>query len=225
MVSYGGNYNGAVFTIDLEELEGVEVGPDQLAFEMDFGLTLALGGEAARQAVNGLGFADAFGRADQIRLECPGLLPDEGIEFEGDQGANHNREVWEIAAMIAAALSALEAHDGMRRMLPEAVNLADRYAAQMAYQVLTDGGIEILVRKQFDLPLAGENLDGKAPEDMLETEIELPPIAGQNTGVLARRSLVEVAPPEFVTTSDGRLRLRLRPAGSKARIVITLAED
>lgn len=225
MVSYGGNYNGAVFTIDLEELEGVEVGPDQLAFEMDFGLTLALGGEAARQAVNGLGFADAFGRADQIRLECPGLLPDEGIDFEGDQGENHNREVWEIAAMIAAALSALEAHDGMRRMLPEAVNLADRYAAQMAYQVLTDGGLEIPVRKQFDLPLAGENLDGKAPEDMLETEIELPPIAGQKTGVLARRSLVEVAPLEFVTTSDGRPRLKLRPAGSKARIVITLAEN
>ncbi len=202
-ISYGGSYNGAVFTIDLEEREDAEVGPDQLALEMQFGLTLALGGEHAGAAINGLGFADAFGKADLVRLECPGLLPDEGIEFEGDQGADYNREVWEIAALIAAALSLLEAHDATPRSMPDAVGPADRYAAQMAYQVLTDGGIEIPVRKQFDLPLRGESVDGKSPDDMLETEIELPPFAGQNTGVLVRRCLVEVAPLEIVADPDG----------------------
>ena len=221
-ISYGGNYNGVVFTIDLEEREDVDVGPDQLALEMQFGLTLALSDERAGAAINGLGFADAFGKADLIRVTCPGLLPEGGIEFEGDQAADYNREVWEIAALIAAALSLLEDRDATPRSMPDTAGPVDRYAAQMTYQVLTDGGIEIPVRDQFDLPLRGESLDGKGPDDMLETEIELPPFAGQSTGVLARRRLVEITPLEIVTGPGGSPRLRLRPAGDRARIEIAL---
>jgi hypothetical protein len=225
MLSYGGNYNGAVFTVDLEELADMQVDSDQLALEMHLGLMFAFNGERAKDAISGLGFADAFGKADRVRLECPGLLPDEGIEFEGDQGENHNREAWEVAAVIAVALSALEAHDGRLRAMPDSVSPSDRYAAQMTFQVLTEGGIEIPVDKEFELPLLGEDVDGKRPAELVDSEVELPPIAGEPTGLIARRTLVDVEPVEIVSRDGQPPRLRICPAEDCGKIVIALPEN
>lgn len=225
MLSYGGNYNGAVFTFDFEELTDMQVDSDQLALEMHLGLMLAFSSERARDAISGLGFADAFGKAARVRLECPGLLPDGGIEFEGEQGENHSREVWEVAAVIAAALGALEAQDGRRRAMPESVGSADRYAAQMTFQVLTEGGIEIPVGKEFELPLLGEDVEGMHPGELVESEIELPPIAGEPTGLIARRTLVDVEPVEIVSRDGQPPRLRIRPVEDRGKIIITLPGD
>lgn len=94
----------------------------------------------------------------------------------------------------------------------------------MTYQVLANGSLEIPVSEQFDLPMRGESIDGKDPSEMLETEVELPAFANQNTGILVRRTLIEVEPMEFVEAPDGSPRLRLRPIGDDARITMALPE-
>jgi hypothetical protein len=115
-VSYGGCFNGIIVTLDLESAEGDADGKDT---RLELGLGIAFGDEPARQVIRGLGFAEAYGKADRVRLECPEPLPAEGLEFAGEDGDGHNREVWEMAAVIGAALTALEDRDGNVRRMPK----------------------------------------------------------------------------------------------------------
>jgi hypothetical protein len=222
--AYGGSFKGAVITLDFKRLADADTTPDREDLEMNFGLTLGVDGERACDAVSALGFARAFGQADQITVRCPRLLPPEGLSFDYGEGDARNQDVWEVAAAIAAALAALESRDGTKRLLPQEAKPADLYAARLVCQVLDAGGVESPVAEESVLPLYGENVDGKKPADLLDSEFELPPIADQATAVFAYRRLIDLAPLEILDAQDGPPRLRVRPLSGDARVVIALSE-
>lgn len=224
-LAYGGSFKGAVLTLDFKRVSsaGRRSGDERL--EMDLGLTLGIDGERARDAIAALGFARAFGQARQVRLVCAGLLPPEGLSFVYGEAEGRNQDVWEVAAAIAAALGALEGRDGAARLLPQEVTPADLYAAQLAYQVVTEGGVERAVGEESTLPLQGEDVDGKAPADFLDSTFELPSIAAQATGVHVRRRLIDLEPLEIVAGRSGSAALRIRPLGPDAQVEISLLES
>lgn len=224
LAAYGGNYHGVLIILDFEPLSGADMESDNIPVEMHLALMLAVGGVRSSDAINGLGFSQALEKASEIRMECPTLLPQGGIAFTFDKGKAANQDAWNAATVIAVALTTLEDRDGQLRMMPSAAGLSDFYAAQMVIQVLANGRLAIPVNKEFDLPVDAQEIEGKELEELLDVEVEMPPIADHPTGVEARRQLLDLKPVRIIRTENGAVRLRLHPTGDSAEIVITLPE-
>ncbi|MDQ2630673.1 MAG: hypothetical protein M3Y75_06835 [Actinomycetota bacterium] len=220
-LAFGGHYLGTVITLDFESVDDAEVEPDEIALEMVCGLSLVAGGLRASDALEGLAFAQAFEKAERIYFQCPQILPPEGIAFSGREAPSAGQEMWNVAAVVAAALAGLEARDGVERTMPEAVEIRDRYAAQMTFQVLQEGKLEIGIEDEFDLPL-NLDIEGKKLEDLLDLQVELPPILGQPTGVMVRRQLLDLEPLKIVNPESGPPLLKLKPAAGGGKVLITL---
>jgi hypothetical protein len=160
-----------------------------------------------------------------VSLWCPGLLPPEGLSFGAGDAMGSNQDVWEMAVTVSAGLALLEARDGTRRSMPIEVGPADLYAAGLVRALLREGQIENAVTEEAALPLDGEALDGLSPEDFIDREFELPPVAGHATGVRSRRTLVDVEPVRIAVDEDGASpRLVMRPLTKSARVVVALLD-
>jgi hypothetical protein len=83
----------------------------------------------------------------------------------------------------------------------------------MILALLTAGKVEVVVDEEAELPLRGEEVKGKDPVDFLDSDVEMPPISGQVSGLIVRRELIEVEALEILEAEDGIPRLRVRPAG------------
>jgi hypothetical protein len=221
-IAYGGALGGCAIFLDIDPVEGADLSPGAQADELNLSLALAVAGETGAEAIRGLGFARAFTQAQGLRFEAPGLLPEDGLEIDQGAGRVENEETWEAAAVVAAALDALEKQDGKRRVMPDSVSLRDRMAAQMAFQVLTDGGIEAKTEGEFELPVPIAAVNGKKPSELLRLRVELPPIAGVKTGVFATEELKDIEILETINGKGEMARLRCRSAASGGRIVLRL---
>lgn len=221
-IAYGGAVGGCAIFLDVDPLEGDNLDPDMRADELNLSLTLAVAGETGAEAIRGLGFARAFTQAGRLRFDAPELLPEEGLEIDRDDGSVENEETWEAAAVVAAALDVLEKRDGKRRVMPDSVSLRDRMAAQMAFQVLNDGGIEAKTKGEFELPVPVAAVEGKGPTELLKLRVELPPIGGVKTGAFATEELKDIEVLEVIHGKGEMARLRCRSAAGGGRIVLRL---
>ncbi|MFZ1153938.1 MAG: hypothetical protein WAN93_03430, partial [Solirubrobacteraceae bacterium] len=179
-VSYAGAYHGAVLllnsTTDRPSKEqnvwvdgGIEV-------------TLFMDGEHAIKALRGLGFARAFGEADRVWFECPGLLPEGGIGSEGRTPPNpHADEVWRVATVLAAALAELEKRDGLPRPMPKAMGERQLALADTVLQLLSDGEIRAPFEGTLDAPLPADTDLQADPQSLLRFTAPLPELCGQPT--------------------------------------------
>jgi len=223
--AYGGSIGGCCIFLDIVPVKTTETKPGEKAYELELSLTLAVAGERGKEALRGLGFARAFTSAERLRFESPGLLPGEGIEIGTDEGAVENEETWEIAAIVAGALAALEDHDNRERRMPAGVSERDRYAAQLAYQVLRSGGVEAKTKGQFWLPGKAADVDGRNPEELTRMVVELPPIAGKESGVMVERQMEGIKVVEIVPWKEGWVRLLLRSNDDGGRVVLRLIDE
>lgn len=223
-IAYGGALGGTAVFLDLTETkEGTKLG--ETAWNVDLSLTLSVAGETGRNALRGFGFAQAFTEAEWLRFECPGLLPDDGLEIPGEDGETSNQETLEVAVIVAAALALLEERDGTEREMPADVSLSDRLAAQLTYQVLSEGGLEVKTKGEFELLIPVSAVSGKEAAQLVEVTLELPPFAGTRTGVMARQKLVGVTPLEIVEERHGMAIVRCQSAEGGGRIVLSLEGD
>lgn len=223
--AYGGAIGGCCLFLDIVPTDTAETAAGEMAYELELSLTLAVAGESGKEAIRGLGFAQAFTSAERIHFDCPELFPAKGIEIGAEQGAVENQETWEIAAIVAGALAALESHDSKERRMPEAVGKRDRYAAQIAYQVLRNGGLETMASGRFWLPGETADVEGKDLNELLEMIVELPPISGQKTGVMVERKMEGIEVVKVDPWKDGWVRLLFRSENDDGRIVLKLIED
>jgi hypothetical protein len=221
-IAYGGVLGGCAIFLDIDPVKGANFGPGVKADELNLSLTLAVAGETGAEAIRGLGFARAFTQAERLRFDAPELLPEEGLEIGRGDGKAENEETWEAAAVVAAALDALEKRDGKRRVMPDTVSLRDRMAAQMVFQVLSDGGIEAKTEGEFELPVPIAAVDGKKLNELLKLRVELPPIAGMKTGAFAIEELKDIEVLEALNGKGEMARLRCRSAAGGGRIVLRL---
>jgi hypothetical protein len=218
-VGWGGSYGGALLMLDFESVE--EDGAD---VEVVIGLTLGVDGLPGQEAIRGLGFAQSFERAEQVRLTCPELLPVDGLEFAGEDGDSTNQDIRQNAATLAGALTMLEQRDGISRLMPKALSERDYFSAQLVIQVLSNGVVDIPVKEQFVLPLRPEAEDVESLEGYRDLEIELPPVAGATTGVLVRRHLLNIEIVKIVEGENGKRGLLLRPSNGDGQISMTLRD-
>jgi hypothetical protein len=223
--AYGGSLGGCCIFLDIVPVDTAEANPDEKAYELELSLTLAVAGETGKDAVRGLGFARAFTSAERLRFDSPELLPKEGIEIGADDGSTENEETWEIAAIVAGALAALEGHNSKERRMPAGVSERDRYAAQLTYQVLRNGGVEVKTEGQFWLPERTGDIDGRDPEELTRMAVELPPIAGKRSGVMVERQMEGIEVVEVVPWKEGWVRLLLRSGDEGGRIALTLIDE
>jgi hypothetical protein len=221
-IAYGGALGGCAIFLDVDPVEGDNLDPGVRADELNLSLTLAVAGEIGAEAIRGLGFARAFTQAGRLRFDAPELLPEEGLEIDRGDGRVENEETWEAAAVVAAALDALEKRDGKRRVMPDSVSLRDRMAAQMVFQVLSDGGIEAKTEGEFELPVPIAAIESKELSELSKVRVELPPIAGMKTGAFATEELKDIEVLEVINGKGDMARLRCRSAVGGGRIVLRL---
>lgn len=223
-IAYGGALGGVTVFLDLSPVAGAG-GSSETAWTVDLSLNLSVAGETGREALRGIGFAQAFSKAERLRFECPGLLPERGLEIGSGDGETSNQEILEAAAIIAAALALLEKRDDTRRKMPGDVSLKDRLAAQMTYQVLSEGKIEVKAEGEFDLFIPVSAAKGKDVADLIEITLELPPFAEQPTRVMARQELVGVRPTAILGERGDLMIVRCQGDERGGRIVLSLAEE
>jgi hypothetical protein len=132
-ISYAGAYHGTVLALNL--VTERDPGHADIRFDGGIDVTLFMGGEQASHAVRGLGFARAFGHADSVLFECPGLLPEGGVGSEGrtPPGAAAE-EVWQVAAVLGGALAQLEKRDGRVRTMPSSLGSRELALAETVLQ-------------------------------------------------------------------------------------------
>lgn len=217
---WGGNYSGALLMLDFER-----VAQGSSDVEVVFSLMLGVDGLPGQEAIQGLGFAQAFERAERVKLTCPELLPADGLEFPGEAGDSANQDIRQVAATIAGAFTALERRDGISRLMPTSLTAQDYLAAQLVVQVLLNGGVEIPVTEEFVLTLRPEFGDSDSPEDYRDVEFELPPVAGAATGVHVRHRLLDVEDLKIVEDENGNRGLLLRPCDGGGRILMELSSQ
>lgn len=223
-IAYGGALGGVTIFLDLSPVAGAG-GSGETAWAVGLSVNLWVAGETGREALRGIGFAQAFGKAEGRRVECPGLLPKGGLEIDKKEGEASNQEILEAAAIIAAALTLLEKRDDTQRKMPVEASLSDRLAAQMTYQVLSDGKIEVKTEGEFDLFIPVSAAKGKDVVELVEVTLELPPFAGQPTGVMARQELVGIRPTEMLGERGDLMIVRCQSDEQGGRIVLRLAEE
>jgi hypothetical protein len=221
-IAWGGAFGGTAVILDLTPRKATD-GDREAGWEIEMSVALSMAGESGRDALRGIGFAQAFERSEALGVECPGLLPKGGIAVT-EVGQASNGEVLEAAAVIAAALAALEERDGVAREMPEEFTIATRLAAQMTYQVLTDGELSVPVEGDIELPFPAEAAIGRTVSELMDVVIELPPFTSERTGVKARQQLIGIEPVEILQGPADLLTVRALAEDAGGRIVLTPVE-
>lgn len=219
-IAWGGALGGTAVILDLIPRKASD-GDRETGWKVELSIALSMAGESGRDALRGIGFAQAFERSEAFGVECPGLLPEGGIAVDTKADQTSNVEALEAAAMIAAALAALEEHDGVAREMPEEFTIATRLAAQMTYQVLTDGELSVAVEGEIKLPFPAEAAIGRTVSELTDIVIELPPFTSEKTGVKARQQLIGIKPLEIRQEPADLLTVRALAEDGGGQIVLT----
>ncbi len=225
--AWAGAVGGCVIGFDVNPYDGDDgpaAGEDQRELVLD--VTLAVGDEPPTVALAGLGFVQALGQAANLTLECPGLLPDGGIEVDGLPAPSAEAtEVWQTAAWIATALALLNRRDGGARAMPEAVNERDTAVAEIVCGVLGAGARVAIPDKaeEFKVGLDPATDPTADPASLLESVKPLPKLCGYETDLLVAQSVTGAEAVEIVIGTNGRRELRCRRLGAGAAINLTLA--
>lgn len=214
-----GAVGGTVLSLDF--FPTAKKGPEGDWIECVIGVTLALEGESAHSALRGLGFARAFGEAEQIHLHCPKLLPKDGYSIPGamEQGA-HEAEIWEVAAKIALALDGLQRRDGVERTMPSVVAEHDLERADLVLHLLWEEEVVVKVDPgaEFPVPLPADAADGDLRR-LLTLTRELPPLAGQATGLIVEQTVENATPLRIERSPRGTVVLICEAGEQGASIV------
>lgn len=216
-LSYAGAYHGTVLALNLASERHSD--QEDLHFDGGIDVTLFMETESAADAVRGLGFARAFGQADRVLFECPGLLPEGGVGSEGRTPPPPAAEkIWEAAAMVAGALAELERYDGRVRTIPPSVDPREPVLAETVLQLLHEDELRIPCAGTFDAPLPADIDPQTDPESLLSFTAPLPDLCGHPTLTLEQH--VEGAVAIEVVQEDGRApRLRCEAREGQALIV------
>lgn len=216
-VSYAGTYHGTVLALNLASYAG----SDEVDVQFDGGIDVSLfmESESATDAVRGLGFARAFGQAEQVLFECPGLLPDGGVgSEERTPPAPAAEQIWEVAAMMAGTLAELEKRDGLTRTMPVTVGRPELVLAETVLQLLHDDELRIPCTGKFDAPLPADTDPEADPASLIRFTAPLPDLCGAPTLTVEQR--VEGAVATEVVRDDGRApRLRCEASEERALII------
>jgi hypothetical protein len=222
-LAYAGAVGGAVVAIDVRDAEPPETaGKTEVVgwVEALFSVTLAVQDESVGDAMRGLGFARAFGVADRMHFHCPGLLPPAGYDVDGQVPMEREAaEIWEVAATIAAALDGLQRRDGHTRRMPVAVRPGDFVRAQQALKLLREGEIRVDAGERFQVALPPTARLADDLDRWQRIVAELPPIAGQPTGLQVEQTVEGAEPFRITNTEHGTLALAYRSTRGGAQIV------
>jgi hypothetical protein len=220
---------GAVLALDLTQSEpaaSARADPGTHWVECLFTVTLAVHGEPASAALRGLGFARAFGEADTIRFECPGLLPTEGYEIPGQAPATDDaEETWAVAATVALALDGLERRGAIGRVMPASVGPRDLARAQIVLHLLGDNEVAVEVKGDFEAPLPPDASLDDDPSRWMTFTAELPPLLGQPTALIVQQTVEGAVPLRIVASEQGAPRLVCHATGDVAWIVSRLVDN
>lgn len=222
-IAYAGAVGGAILAIDVFPAEQGRGKGDDKWVECTLTVTLAVHGETARDALRGLGFAQAFGAAEDLHFSCPGLLPDEGYDIHGQLPLGEEEAAtWEVAAKIALALDGLQLRDGLARHMPEAVDARDVARAELILHLLQDDevAVEVGADTEFPAPLPPEAKSDDDPSDWLTCTAELPPFLGQPTALTVNQTVENATPLRIEATPRGSLALICKAGTAGASIVM-----
>jgi hypothetical protein len=216
-LSYAGAYHGTVLALNLAGER--HSNQEDIHFDAVIDVTLFMESESAADAVRGLGFARAFGQADQVLLECPGLLPESGLGSEDRTPPQPAaEEVWHVASIVAGALAELEKRDGRVRMSPGTIDHREVVLAETVLQLLHDDELHIPCAGTFDAPLPADTDPQADPGSLLRFTAPLPHLCGFPTLTVEQR--VEGATAIEVVQADGRApRLRCQAREGQALMV------
>ena len=223
-IAYAGAIGGAVLSIDLFPVVEEPAPAGGGRFECRFSVTLAVSGENAQAAMNGLGFARAFGEADRVHFACPGLLPPDGYQITGRlEMGETEAELWQAAATLAAALRGLSDRDGVERIMPDTLNPIDLARAEKVLGLLA-GPVEIPIgTDEFDVRLPPGARADDEPASWLTFSADFGPLVGQPTGLTVTQTVVDAEARAIARATDGSLVLTCASTGSDTRIVAKLA--
>jgi hypothetical protein len=221
-LSYAGAYHGTVLALNLTS----ECGSDQENVHFDGGIdvTLFMESESATDAVRGLGFARAFGQAERVLFECPGLLPEGGVGSDDrTPPAPEAEKVWQVAAIVTGTLAELEKRDGLTRTIPQTLDPRQLVLAETVLQLLHDDELRIPCTESFDAPLPPDTDPQADPGSLLSFTAPLPDLCGFPTLTVEQR--VEGAVATKVVQEGGRApRLRCEAHEGQAWIVTRRVE-
>jgi hypothetical protein len=225
-IAYAGAVGGAILAIDVFPSAQKSAEGEGQWVECTFNVTLAVHGEPARDALRGLGFAQAFGAAEHLHFACPGLLPPDGYDVHGRLPlASEAAETWEVAAKVALALDGLQLRDGVERRMPDAVTARDVARAELILHLLQDDevAVEVPPFTEFPAPLPpGAELDDD-PSQWLTCVAELPPFMEQPTGLHVAQTVESATPLRIERTARGSLALICQADADGASIVMRTA--
>lgn len=226
--AYAGAVGGAVLAIDVvpgQPPPGQHVAEGGRWVNCSFTVTLAVQDESSRMALRGLGFAQAFGSVDHLHFDCPGLLPPGGYDVHGRQPiGDEEAETWHVAATLGLALDALSRLDGIDRFMPEAVGPQDLARAQMVLHLIQGAPVAVAADGEFPVPLPPTASADDDPAKWVQFRAELPPLAGQPTGLRVDQHVEGATPLRIEQTDRGSLALICRADDeSGAAVVMQLA--
>ncbi len=216
-LSYAGAYHGTVLALNLAGERDAD--REDVHFDGGIDVTLFMETESAADAVRGLGFARAFGQADRVLFECPGLLPEGGVGSAGrTPPAPGAEKVWQVAAIVAGALAELEKRDGRGRTIPSTTNNRELVLAETVLQLLHDGELRIPCVGTFEAPLPADTDPQTNPGSLLRFTAPLPDLCGHPTLTVEQR--IEGATAIEVVQADGRApRLRCQACEGQALLL------
>lgn len=215
-------------TLDLREGESAELaGFDDLTMIGTLGVVLYSAGEVAQDALLGLAFAQAMKQASQVIVQCPGLLPSEGLaittgESTPDAGA---QEIWEISARLALAMASLTDRDGVVRVMPETTSHADVELANIVLRLLTEGQVVVQATGIFEAPLPSVAATSDVPTDWLVWAGVLPSLCGVPTNLTVQQTLEGAKPLAIIEPAPGVRRLRCEADQAGARMILELVSE
>jgi hypothetical protein len=215
-LAYAGHLGGTIISLDVRHGDDRRDTSGQ-AFdaELTVGITLAVGGEPAGEALHGLGFARAFARAEQVDLHCPGVLPAEGVGWTDADGASEaDEETWELVMVLAGALDALNRRDQGERKMSNAVSEQDRNTAEVVLELLAGRDVKIAAAEgEFEMALPPTVGVGSDPKSLLRIEGNLGNIGSEPTRLAVIQELRNITPLEVIRRTGGRPMLRCRNDG------------
>jgi hypothetical protein len=227
-LAYAGVVGAAVLAIDVTPRSNDAADQHDNWMECAFSITVDVHGVPVHEALRGLGFARAFGAAQHLHFECPGLLPASGYDIDGQlKMGTAEAEVWEVAALIALALDGLQLHDGIERQMPETVNERDVSHATLISHLLQDGQVVVPIppSTKFPAPLPRRATLDDDPQTWQTFTEELPPFVGQPTGLVVEQT-IELGTPERIEQNQrGSLSLICDSGPKGASIVMRTADQ
>jgi len=225
--SWAGAVGGCVIAFDIYPHEGgseaTSVGED--ALELVVGIGLWFYDERPAHALAGLGFTRAIGLAKSVRFDCPGLLPEGGIEAGPFPApSNEAQETWETGAIIAGALKLLNQRDDLDRRMPTEVTERDRAIAEQVHGLLGADGVRVRADKEFFVGLPPDTDAAAEPSSLLRTIRRLPDLCGRPTNLSVEQTIHGAEAVEVVTAEDRPPQLRCRPLAGEAQIILLAVE-